>query len=82
MDAADYTIWRDQLEAYVRVLGEGADGSQNGKVDNYDYHLWKATFTDLAVEQNLWPVPEPSCMSTALVYLLLGNSYFVRRKRP
>ena len=82
VDAADYTIWRDQLEDYVRVLGEGADGSQNGKVDNYDYQLWKATFTDLAVEQDLWPVPEPSCMSTALGYLLLANSCFFHRKRP
>ena len=81
VDAADYTIWRDQLGDYVGVLGEGADGSQNGIIDTDDYNLWMAAFTGLTVDQILSTVPEPSCTSTTLVYSLLASSYFFSRKR-
>jgi len=48
VDAADYTVWRNNLGA-VAVPGEGADGDGNGQVDEKDYATWKSNYgTDTA----------------------------------
>lgn len=39
LDAADYTVWRDNLDALV-PLGTGADGSNNGVIDTADHTRW------------------------------------------
>jgi hypothetical protein len=41
VDAADYTVWRDNLGA---VGNHPADGNNNGTVDSSDYDVWKADF--------------------------------------
>ena len=43
VDAADYTVWRDNLGASVAPL-TGADGDGNGVVDATDYAVWKSQF--------------------------------------
>ena len=43
VDAADYTLWRNALNANVAPYS-GADGSGNGVVDAADYGVWKSHF--------------------------------------
>lgn len=43
VDAADYSVWRDQLGQSVAV-GTGADGNFDGVVDQADYQLWREQF--------------------------------------
>jgi hypothetical protein len=43
VNAADYTVWRDNLSAAV-TPGTAADGSGNGRVDAGDYELWRSQF--------------------------------------
>jgi hypothetical protein len=43
VDAADFTVWRDTLNANVAPYS-GADGSGNGVVDQADCSVWKAHF--------------------------------------
>ncbi|TWT78362.1 hypothetical protein Pla123a_11530 [Posidoniimonas polymericola] len=43
VDAADYTIWRDSIDASVAPF-TSADGSGNGLVDNADQTVWSANY--------------------------------------
>lgn len=43
VNAADYTVWRDNLGAVDEATLNGAGDGNNG-VDNADYDLWKANF--------------------------------------
>lgn len=42
VDAADYTVWRDQLGATGESLAADADG--NGLVEAADYQVWRSNF--------------------------------------
>lgn len=66
VDAADYTVWRDNLGGDESTLGGNGDGV--GVVDNDDYALWAANYgaTSGAV---ITAVPEP----TAIVLLGLAG---------
>jgi hypothetical protein len=67
VDAADYVVWRNELEDG----GAGrADGNQDGEIDAVDYDLWKANFGKVADDNalNLSATPEP----TTVLSLLLG----------
>src|SRR5262249_52036327 len=44
VDAADYTLWRDQSGATGLVAYSGADGNGDGKVDSADYQVWRNNF--------------------------------------
>ncbi|QDT68807.1 hypothetical protein MalM25_17320 [Planctomycetes bacterium MalM25] len=47
VDAADYTVWRDNNGAAGPVgdgTGPGLDGVPDGIVDQHDYELWKANY--------------------------------------
>jgi len=44
VDAADYTVWRDNLGRAVSPAGFLADGDGNGTVQPADYDFWKARF--------------------------------------
>jgi uncharacterized protein (TIGR03382 family) len=83
VDAADYVMWRDTLNANVPI-GTGADGSGNGVIDVADYNVWKANFGNSAgagagagtvLSQ---AVPEPASGLLALVGMVLA---FVSRRR-
>ncbi|TWT37419.1 AmiA-like protein [Posidoniimonas corsicana] len=43
VDAADYTVWRDQKDQTVEP-GTGADGNFDGIVDSQDYQLWRSQY--------------------------------------
>ncbi|MDA0659083.1 MAG: hypothetical protein O3C60_09570 [Planctomycetota bacterium] len=43
VDAADFTLWQDQLGTSVSP-GSGSDGNRNGVVDTADYDLWNSAF--------------------------------------
>lgn len=43
VDAADYTIWRSQLNHSVAAF-TGADGDGNGLVNMDDYQIWRSNF--------------------------------------
>ncbi|MEO1497027.1 MAG: GH32 C-terminal domain-containing protein, partial [Planctomycetota bacterium] len=62
VDAADYTVWRDQFGQTGPGLTADADG--NGVVDGSDYDLWVANFG--AVSAAAAAVPEPGCLWLSL----------------
>lgn len=67
VDAADYTIWRDQFASVVDP-GTGADLSRSGVIDTADYELWRRAFgqSSSAIAQS---VPEPA---TIWAWILTG----------
>ena len=82
VDAADYTVWRDNLNATGdpgSVLGDGDNGTgtgtPDGVVDAADYDFWVANFGAAASLQNS-PAPEPAAL--ALIGLTLAAG-FARR---
>ena len=74
VDAADYTVWRNQLGSNSLA----ADASGNGSVDQADYNIWKANFGAVAasgggsVGQAAAAVPEPSSAMLARVVALIA----------
>ena len=73
VDAADYTIWRDNLGHSV-PNGTGADGNNNGTIDGGDYDFWKAHFGNPAgagsAASEGAAVPEPG----TVLLLIVGTS--------
>ncbi|MEX2091116.1 MAG: hypothetical protein WD971_00490 [Pirellulales bacterium] len=77
VDAADYTVWRDNLNSAIALPNEGASANT---VDQADYDFWKLHFGEGAMGGGALSsaVPEPAA-------LLLGtcgavSCLFVRRK--
>ena len=66
VDAADYTVWRDNLGAGDESSLNGNGNGING-VDNDDYALWRSNFGDVASESVLASnaAPEPSAVLLA-----------------
>lgn len=71
VDAADYTVWRDNLGQAIVLPNEDATP---GMVTQEDYDVWKANFGAVlgAGSGSLASVPEPGTLG--LVLLLLGFS--------
>ncbi len=79
VDAADYTVWRDNFGATDESSLNG-NGSGSGGVDEADYDLWVSNFGEtLDVESSSASVPEPSSL-TVLLFSVVG-SVCQRRKR-
>ncbi|TWT90378.1 hypothetical protein Mal64_07670 [Pseudobythopirellula maris] len=76
VDAADFTVWRDNLgagdESSINNAGDGLGG-----VDMADYDLWVANFGDTA-EALAVSAPEPAALS---LLLLFGASWALRRRQ-
>lgn len=78
VDAADYTVWRDNLGATEDglVLNGNGDG---GTVGTSDYDLWKTNFGLTAgAGSGQSVVPEPGTLALLLV---VGCGAFARRRR-
>lgn len=45
VNAADYTVWRNTLGAFVDEY-DGADGNGNGEIDRPDFDVWKSRYGD------------------------------------
>lgn len=59
VDAADYSVWRDNLGAYV-VPFSGADGNGDGVINTADYQIWRSHYGALPGDScNLDDVPLP-----------------------
>ncbi|QDV73955.1 hypothetical protein [Botrimarina mediterranea] len=75
VNAADYTVWRDNLNGDEAVLGGAGDGS--GTVDSGDYTVWSNNYGvsgSLAVA-----VPEP--LSTSMLIVVLGGCGLTATRR-
>ncbi len=55
VDAADYTVWRDNLGATV-ASGTSADGNGDGMIDATDYTVWRSNFGSSS-RTIVFPVP-------------------------
>lgn len=76
VDAADYTLWRDNLGSTTSLA---ADGSGNGTVDQADYDVWKSNFgnhSGSGASTNA-AVPEP----TTLLLLVFAVASWCHRRR-
>ena len=79
VDAADYTVWRDNLGATDESSLKGNGDGQNG-VDAEDYALWKSNFGNTSGSGSLTaPVPEPATCGLLLIAVL--NLLTDRRRR-
>ena len=76
VDAADYTVWRDNLGSTSALA---ADGSLNSLIDNADYFVWRNNFgaTDAELEQLGLVIPEP----TSFALLGLSGLALLHRRR-
>jgi hypothetical protein len=68
VDAADYTVWRDNQGATVPA-GTLGDGDRNGVVTQADYDLWSANY-GRTLAATTTAVPEPKALAAALVAVL------------
>lgn len=80
VDAADYTVWRDNLSSSESVLNGNGDGS--GTVDVADYTLWKQNFGASAFGASTTPAlaPEPTTLGLSAL-LMLGTAHLRSRYR-
>jgi glucose/arabinose dehydrogenase len=80
VDAADYTVWRDSLNATGYHLA--ADGNGDAKVDAADYDVWRSNFGKVwgAAGAGALSVPEPASAALfASAGLFLSASRFRRK---
>lgn len=70
IDAADYTIWRDN-ENLTGVGLAGGDGNNDGTVDALDYAIWSQQYAP-AVSEGSAAIPEPGSLFIAIACLLAG----------
>ncbi len=75
VDAADYTVWRDNLG----LTGDGiaADGNRDGVVDQNDYLLWRRNFGTVVNAELIEPtnaVPEPTSAALLVVAFVIAIS--------
>ena len=70
VDAADFTVWQDNLGLAASVLN--GNGSGAATVVQADYLLWKTNFEALATgSEGTAAVPEPTTLLLALIGLSL-----------
>ncbi len=77
VDAADYSVWREQLGQTGNLA---ADGNEDNIVDANDFYLWRDNFgrTENAMAIGSTTVPEPSVS----VLLLVGLQWFAAARQP
>lgn len=80
VDAADYTLWRDNLGTGFDLGGNGEEsGGSAGVVDQADYVLWRDNYgTTAASLSATLSAPEPAALLLAPAGLALGR---LRRSR-
>lgn len=71
VDAADYTVWRDNLGGDAATLNGNGDG--DGNVDSLDYDLWVANYGSSSSSATSAAVPEPSSLFIVLSTTFLGS---------
>lgn len=83
VDAADYTVWRDNLGLTGGATPSDGDGTGDGNVTSADYDYWKARFGTGAGSGALLGtvVPEPASLVLASVFTLATVCGIRRRGR-
>jgi hypothetical protein len=82
VDAADFVVWRNTLNA--AGTGLAADGNGDGHVDSADYQIWRSHLGDAGTGLSsggrftLLAIPEPLALNLLLTGLIGGISLFVR----
>ena len=71
VNAADYTVWRDQFGTLVEE-GTGPDGNNNGFVDSFDRLVWHKNYGNTSLGSTGSIVPEPSAIGLAILALVVG----------
>ena len=71
VDAADYTVWRDNLGQQVSAL-VGADGDGDGMVTSADYDIWQANF-GTSIPGPSTAIPEPDTAALMTLAALIGR---------
>ena len=74
VDAADFTIWQDELGSTDLIPFSGADASGDGIVDSADYTVWRNNFGQTSP---LPVVPEPE----GLIFPALLSFLWIARRR-
>jgi hypothetical protein len=81
VDAADYTVWRNSLDATGYHLA--ADGNGDGKVDAADYDVWKShfgeTWSATGGGAGALAVPEPATAALVALGCLFISVRRIRR---
>jgi hypothetical protein len=74
VDAADYTVWRDNFGSSFDLGGNGDEtGDSAGVVDEADFALWKANFgATAAAATSAQAVPEPSSVLIAVLGVVMA----------
>ncbi|TWT92902.1 hypothetical protein Pla108_40420 [Botrimarina colliarenosi] len=67
VDAADYTIWRDNQGSESNLA---ADASGNGRVDQADYNIWAANYGNTMPPSVA--IPEPAALAVAALACLVA----------
>ncbi len=79
VDAADYTVWRDNLGSTSNL---SADGDGSGTVDGADYLVWKANYGSIgessATTQST-AVPEP--LTSVMALFAAASAWLLRTGR-
>ena len=85
VDAADYTLWRDNLGASDESAFAPGTGNGGG-IDSSDYDFWRARFGNSAGSSTgnlaVGGVPEPGSVATILFGTALGVSMLAKSRRP
>jgi hypothetical protein len=80
VDAADYTVWRNNLGGDAAVFAAGSrEGSNTGPINTTDYTYWKSQFGSTGSGAFAAPVPEPGTIG--LSFLAVVASMIMRGKR-
>ncbi|MEN1678386.1 MAG: autotransporter-associated beta strand repeat-containing protein [Planctomycetota bacterium] len=81
VNAADFTVWRDNLNTTFDLGGNGDEsGSSAGLVDIADYQLWKSSFGNADQAGALGAAaPEPTAAALVLVGLSAASPRVRRR---
>ena len=76
VDAADYTIWKDNFGSTSLL---DADGNNNGTIDAADYTVWKDNFGNSLSSVSAASVPEPGSLLSLLSGLLAFSRLHCRK---
>lgn len=79
VDAADYTVWRDNLGGNASVLNGNGSGSTT--VIQADYNLWRSNFGASGASSDVSVVPEPSAVTFLLLSILITPGFRPRALR-
>jgi probable HAF family extracellular repeat protein len=79
IDAADYTVWRDNFGTNFDLSGNGdEEGNSANTVDQGDYILWKSRFGSQVGAGGATHIPEPA---TLLLFSIASLGILANRRR-